>query len=387
MHAFYLKALLRLALLLAASAVVAYLCVERSYHRAALHESSAAPFSWLTYARSQDSEGAPAPKAAFDARRLGLDYLLPETSARPFAAASVMFTDGVGKPVLLDWSRYEKISFQARCFPANTLVLAVATFDEQRSKLGDLMTHRSPTAYLDCDETGSRIELDLTKLEMPQWWLALFKVNTADRGYSHAKVAQIEFGTSERSPKGVPSRFEISGIELHDRQYGYLYLLGLFLVLAWGGFGLWFFRRYGEALADELQARMQRHQPLAAYQQLSFEPHRDREKAVILKLLATRYADPELDLDAVISQSGINRNKINDILRAEMGYTFTGYLNKLRLTEAARLLSEQSSASIAEIAYSVGYKNPSYFNKLFKEEYNCTPKAFREVCKRKREAA
>ena len=59
--------------------------------------------------------------------------------------------------------------------------------------------------------------------------------------------------------------------------------------------------------------------------------------------------------------------------------TFTGYLNKSRLTEAARLLSENSSAAILEIAYSVGDANVSYFNKLFKEEYGCTPKVFRSI--------
>jgi AraC-like DNA-binding protein len=49
----------------------------------------------------------------------------------------------------------------------------------------------------------------------------------------------------------------------------------------------------------------------------------------------------------------------------------------LRLTEAARLLAECDSASITDIAYAVGYNHVSYFNKLFKLDYGCTPKAFR----------
>jgi AraC-like DNA-binding protein len=48
-----------------------------------------------------------------------------------------------------------------------------------------------------------------------------------------------------------------------------------------------------------------------------------------------------------------------------------------QLTEAARLLTDQAGATVAEIAYSAGYANRSYFNKLFKEEYGCTPGAFR----------
>jgi AraC-like DNA-binding protein len=65
--------------------------------------------------------------------------------------------------------------------------------------------------------------------------------------------------------------------------------------------------------------------------------------------------------------------------------TFTRYINKLRLTEAARLLTDKTGKPIAEIAYSVGYANASYFNKLFKEEYGCTPKAFRALATQPKE--
>jgi len=95
--------------------------------------------------------------------------------------------------------------------------------------------------------------------------------------------------------------------------------------------------------------------------------------------MATEYPNAELNLELVVSELGVSRSKINDILREELGYTFSAYLNKLRLTEAARLLAEKEEANVAEIAYSVGYKNVSYFNKLFKEEYGCTPKTFKSA--------
>jgi AraC-like DNA-binding protein len=59
--------------------------------------------------------------------------------------------------------------------------------------------------------------------------------------------------------------------------------------------------------------------------------------------------------------------------------TFTSYLNKLRLSEATRLLIAEKDVAVAEIAYSVGYTNVSYFNRLFKEEYDSTPSAFRTL--------
>jgi AraC-like DNA-binding protein len=380
MHALYSKALVRLVLMLGVSILIGYLCVSRSYHRVPLFEQE--EFSWQLRKWHNGSEPSAGLHVKVDAARLIMEFVLSGSTAYPQASAGLLFTDRKGKPALRDWSRFGKISFEARCFPAGTIRFGLSTFDDKLSRPDDLQTYRAPFAYINCNQDGARAELDLAHLTVPQWWVDMHKLDPSDLGYSLAKVAQIEVGTSNASRVGIPSRIEIAGIELHERQYGYLYFLAAFLVLAWGALGFWFVKQYAAALAKDLHARMQKDLPLVAYQQLALEPHREKEKSALLKLLATRYADSELDLDTVVSETGVNRNKVNDILKAEMGYTFTGYLNKLRLTEASRLLVENSSASIAEIAYSVGYKNSSYFNKLFKEEYQCTPKAFREVCKK-----
>jgi YesN/AraC family two-component response regulator len=159
----------------------------------------------------------------------------------------------------------------------------------------------------------------------------------------------------------------------------YLYLFAAFLLVAWPGYGLWFFRRHTRVLLAEVKDKMRRDIPLVAYQQLSQDLHRDKEQSAILRFMATEYVNPELDVETMVNKLGIGRNKINEILKAELGFTFSTYLNKLRLTEAARLLGAKEDASVAEIAYAVGYRNVSYFNKLFKEEYGCTPKTFRKL--------
>lgn len=376
MHPFYSKVLPRLVLLVGISVLIGYLCLNRSYHRAPLFGQE--EFSWQLRTWNRGDDAAGALNAKVDGTRLVMEFTLSGANAAPLASAALLFTDRNGKPTLRDWSSFGKISFEARCFPAGTIRFGLTTFDDKLSKPDQPLTYRAPYAYLHCNQDGGRVELDLAHLTIPQWWVDLYKLDPSDLGYSLAKVAQIEVGTSSGSRVGIPSRIEIGEIELHDRQYGYLYFLAAFLILAWWRSGSWFVKQYAEAFAHD---RARTDPPLVAYQQLTLAPHREKEKSVILSLLATRYADSELDLKTVVSESGVNRNKVNDILKAEMGYTFTGYLNKLRLTEASRLLLENTSASIAEIAYSVGYKNSSYFNKLFKEEYQCTPKAFREVRK------
>jgi AraC-like DNA-binding protein len=389
MHELYFKALLRLILLLSVSILVAYVCVSRSYRHEVFLGPSQDAFSWHLKPRTDATEkGRSEVRSKAAASRVMVDFTLAGVIPNPYAATAVVFTGQDGKPKLLDVSNFSGMTFEARCSPSNTLSIGIATFDNKISKPGDLLTYRTPSAFFDCDEGGTSIELDLTRLTVPQWWFDLFKLNLSQQGYSLNQVAQMEFGTSNRSPVGVPSRVEISQLTLHGREYGYLYFLGAFLLLAWSAFGIWFFKKYAVALANDVQTRLQKDMPLIAYQQLSLEPHRDKEKSAVLKLLATRYADPELDLDKAVSETGVNRNKINDILKAELGYTFSAYLNKLRLTEASRLLLENQNqnASVAEIAYSVGYKNVSYFNKLFKEEYKCTPKALRDVCNKNLQA-
>ena len=381
MHSLYSKALIRLVLLLGVSILIGHLCVSRSYHRVPLFGQE--NFHWKLFTAAHGGDATTNVSAKVDAERLIMEFVLSGTNSPSYVSSALFFTDGNGKPVLLDWSGFETISFEARCFPASNIRVNLSTFDDKLSKSGDLLTYRSPAAFLNCTPGGTRFELDLAHLTIPQWWLDVNKLTPSDLGYSLEKVAQFEVGTSNASRIGTPSRIEIANVEMHDRKYGYLYFLAAFLISAWAGFGFWFVKQYAAAFASDVHARMQRDLPLVAYQQLTLEPHREKEKSTILKLLATRYADPDLDLETVVSETGVNRNKINDILKAEMGYTFIGYLNKLRLTEASRLFVENTSASIAEIAYSVGYRNSSYFSKLFREEYQCTPKAFRDACKKK----
>ena len=364
------------------SSLVAWFGFTKSYLHDSLLPTKTGTLAWELETRVDSSpEGGSTMRSRIQQDKLSFDFSLSNKPDRS-AAAAMRFKDTAGKIRHVDLSRYNTISFVIRCAPANTLYMSIATFDKKASKPGDLGSYRPPYTYFSCGEAASRIELDLTRLTVPEWWADTYKIDLGERGYKFDRVAQIEFGASFRAPAGVNSQFEIEEINLNGRDTRYLMVLAAVLLLAWAGYALWFFRAYTRSLQDELQNKIQRDMPLVAYQQLAIEPHRDKEKSAILRVMATRYADPELDLDTVVLETGANRNKVNDILKAELGYTFSTYLNKLRLTEAARLLAEAETATVGEIAYSVGYKNVTYFNRLFKEEYDCTPKAFREVYKK-----
>jgi transcriptional regulator GlxA family with amidase domain len=67
------------------------------------------------------------------------------------------------------------------------------------------------------------------------------------------------------------------------------------------------------------------------------------------------------------------------------GKTPVDCIRTIRLKRAVQLL-EKSQLSIANVAYEVGFNNPNYFSKVFKEEYNLLPSEYiSEYLKSKKE--
>jgi AraC-like DNA-binding protein len=383
MHAFHRRALLAFVALLMASILLGMAGYRRSFLEVALLSGPGdGQAAWRVVPGGDASAGgASNVRVLDDGRRLRMALTVASGTAYPYAEANLFFLGADGEPAHADLTRYASISFVATCAPRNTLSLVAPTFEEGLSRRGDPASYRAPSSFFSCSEQGSRVELDLTRMETPQWWFAHSGLPLSRQAYRLDQVPKLAIGSTFQTPRDVPLVVDVSSLTLHGRDLRWIVVPATALLLAWAGLGLWLFRAHARALRRELQDKLQKDLPIVAYQQLSLElplePRRDREKAAILQALASRYSDAGLDLDAVVQAAGVNRNKVNEILKAELGFTFTGYLNKLRLTEAARLLAEKGSATVSEIAYTVGYNNASYFNKLFRQEYGCTPKAFR----------
>lgn len=381
MPEFYKKSLLFLIGLLIVDGLLAALFMFLSQPTYALSPALRDGIRWEPVDVTDAQTGGTSSIRLRDARpgELAFDYRLTRDSKYPFAGARFVVKDAKGGMATVNLRDYETITFVARCSPAYPMMLGMTVFDDKVSVPGELITYRSPGTFFSCNERGVPVTIDLRRLTMPSWWLWMMKLPLSSQDYALDKVAQFSFGSSSQTPFDTDAHVEISNIKLHRHDYRYIVALALILVMSWTLFGIWFFRTHTRTLAASLNSRLKKDLPLVAYRELTLQPYRDEEKASILKFIATNYTTPELDLESVVASTGANRNKVNDLLKAELGMTFTGYVNKLRLTEAARLLTEKNTATVAEVAYSVGYANVSYFNRLFKEEYDCTPKAFRTL--------
>lgn len=95
----------------------------------------------------------------------------------------------------------------------------------------------------------------------------------------------------------------------------------------------------------------------------------------ILKYVETNYHEKISIADAA-GICGFSESHFMKFFKSNMSVSFTDYLNDYRLTMAARLLIS-SSDSIVNIAAETGFDNLSYFNRIFKRKYHCTPTIFR----------
>jgi AraC-like DNA-binding protein len=375
---FYRNAALIFAVLLLLTLIAWNFCFEKTFLIDRLLPAMKSVVSWEPGATSDAANGG------FSSIRLNesaqsLDYTFTLSSSVAFSHASVGMNFWAEDSAQVDLSKYGVLRFDVKCSPRNVLSFTAHTLDKPLTALQGAPAYRIPTHFFACEEEWTSVAIDLKHLEIPEWWLNLHNISLSDRSYDMTQVSGFTFGISVQSPRDVASSVKITELELMGRDWRYVYIFAIFAGIIWLGYGFWFFKKHAHALVADLQEKIQKDRPLIAYQQLSVEPHKDKEKSAVLRYMATEYANPDISLDTAISAIGINRAKMNNILKDEIGLTFSAYLNKLRLTEAARLLAEKPEANVAEIAFSVGYNNVSYFNKLFKNEYGCSPKTFKSV--------
>lgn len=68
---------------------------------------------------------------------------------------------------------------------------------------------------------------------------------------------------------------------------------------------------------------------------------------------------------------------ISRLMKRYSPYTFSQYLQRRRLLQAAHLLTE-TKEPVENIIVDVGYENSSHFHKLFRKAYGMTPKQYRQ---------
>ncbi len=89
-------------------------------------------------------------------------------------------------------------------------------------------------------------------------------------------------------------------------------------------------------------------------------------------LVEERLSDNNLSIEDLAADMGLSRVQLYRKVKALTGNTPVDLLRKARLGLAQKLLQE-STLSVSEIAYQVGFASPSYFTKCYKDEFGTVP--------------
>jgi AraC-like DNA-binding protein len=93
-------------------------------------------------------------------------------------------------------------------------------------------------------------------------------------------------------------------------------------------------------------------------------------------ILLQRWQDPPT-IEQLARQVGLNRRALISGFKSQFGSTIFDFVLKHRMAHAKVLLQDRS-LSIAEIAYRIGYSQPNSFAAAFKREFRCSPRDLRQ---------
>jgi AraC-like DNA-binding protein len=106
----------------------------------------------------------------------------------------------------------------------------------------------------------------------------------------------------------------------------------------------------------------------------------DERLVSILEYIEAHVADPYLSLDKVSSYFHLNKYYFSHYFKKQMNLPFYRYVSLKRLSYAVTLI-KQNQLPIEQIAIQCGFPDYSSFYRLFKKEYNLSPKKLQKEYK------
>lgn len=82
--------------------------------------------------------------------------------------------------------------------------------------------------------------------------------------------------------------------------------------------------------------------------------------------------DKQISITLLCTKFGISPSKLQEGFKLMYGRTVTDHIRTIRVQKAEDYL-KNTDMNISEVVYSIGFSSRSYFSKIFRETYNCTP--------------
>ena len=94
------------------------------------------------------------------------------------------------------------------------------------------------------------------------------------------------------------------------------------------------------------------------------------------KILGGKQGQVKLQAQYFAEQLNLHPNYLNSVLKSKTGRTLSDWISQRTLSVSKSLLVD-SSLSLKEISYLLGYSEPTHFSRFFKKNTKLSPRAFR----------
>lgn len=103
-----------------------------------------------------------------------------------------------------------------------------------------------------------------------------------------------------------------------------------------------------------------------------------KELETITEISDFIYNYPELphSISSISSKSGLSPSKLQMGFKFMHSFTLGEYIRSVRLKKSEELI-RRTDLNISQVVYSIGFTSRSYFCKIFKKQYGCSPKAYK----------
>lgn len=204
-----------------------------------------------------------------------------------------------------------------------------------------------------------KYRLSLDEFVIPHWWWE-FNANVSNsvKTPDYSKVTEIQIcGSSDVI--GTRQEFTVYGVSFGKRNYTSVVSMMLGLAALIG-------------IIPQLRKILRSRKEEGKLGKVT-----DEDTKRLIGYIAETYHDSELTSESLQKILNLSEGKMTALLKAYANTTFKRYLNQVRIQEACRLLAE-TDRPVREIALAVGYSSVPHFNRVFKENRQCSPNQYRK---------
>lgn len=361
--------LLNIFFILILPSIVALCIFIIRYRPSELIEYSNSNYSFCTYSDEGSGGKSTIALQVINKDRIEAIYTLSDYLSFPNVSLSFNKFDYS----LIDFSDYDYITINVDSEKSKFLLLQFNIFIEGYSNSKNYETYLPIGYYLELNRADNKYKIPLKLFKPHTWWLSTYQVSEdIIENYSFDSVVSMEIMNDPSFSTEVEDKIILRNVEFHtDINKVFFTIITILTTYYLTYLTLVFIKRRIEKVKQNREKII-----IVPYQTTYLKP-RDSDESKIENFICSNYSDPLLNIAKVVDATNISERIISKVLKNKYDYSFPGFINFLRISEAKKLL-ETSDNKILDIAMIVGYNSLGHFNRTFKSIEKITPREYRK---------